>query len=104
MDRLFGIEGFLFSCACSARGCTSLHWAGTRDDGGYVSISMRHLLERPVGQTHYLIPKHAFYTGFRDFWTEVLDCSWVPDSQTFAWVDRRETPVAGREAYATTTS
>lgn len=90
-----------FCCVCSDRRCSYVEWAVTENDTDYVSITIEDLIERPIGQSPYLIPKNELYAGFYDFWTKILEFCCARNIQTFEWADRMEPPVSGRDTYAT---
>ena len=96
-------EGVPFCCVCGNRGCSSVEWAVTEDELGYLSITMEDLVGQPIGQTPYRIPKTDLYAGFYDFLTDILDFCDVRNIQTFEWANRMDPPVSGRTNYATTT-
>lgn len=96
-------EGVPFCCVCSDRACSAVHWTVTERDTGRVLIRMRDLTDQHIGQTPYEISKPQLYAGFDEFWTEVLKFCSGRDILRFEWADRKDPPVSGRDAYATTT-
>lgn len=89
-----------FCCPCGTRGCAYIHWTAV-DDGGTLDMTMKDLGGRAVGDGTYRVPRDELYRATRNLLAGVIGFAEAQNVETFPWAPWKDTPVDGREHYAT---
>ena len=89
-----------FCCPCGVRSCAYVHWTAV-DDGGALDVTMKDLGGNAIGGRTYRVLRDELYRATRSLLAEVVGFAEAQNVETFPWAPWRDTPVDGREHYAT---
>lgn len=90
-----------FCCVCSVRSCAYVQWDVTTTESSDLRVRLETLLDDPIGDPPYLLSRDALYAEIHRLCEEVVEFCETNGIETFDWATWQETPVAGREHYAT---
>lgn len=89
-----------FCCTCGDRGCAYIHWSVSIANNK-IELVMEDLLEEEIGDHKYALPISVFKKALLELFDELLDFMRSENIEIFEWAEWKETPVAGRDNYAT---
>lgn len=88
-----------FCCTCSDRGCSYVEWEIT-EKGDKYELVMEDLIDQEIGDHVYSVSLDVLKQAVIDLLDTVIEFMESEGIERLGWAERKETPVAGRENWA----
>lgn len=88
-----------FCCTCSDRGCSYVKWKLEKQEDGF-GLIMEDLIGQEIGDHNYKVSLKVLKQAVNDLLDTVIDFMKSENIKELGWAERKDTPVAGRENWA----
>lgn len=88
-----------FCCTCSDRGCSYVNWEITEEEDEY-KLVMEDLIGQEIGGHVYSVSFKLLKQSVVDLLDTVIEFMESEEIEELDWAERKETPVAGRDNWA----